>query len=37
MIDFFWAALIGGILGAVLGGGIVLAAQWRETDLDDED
>jgi NhaP-type Na+/H+ or K+/H+ antiporter len=36
-IDFFWAALIGSVIGAALGIGVVLASQWRETDWDDEE
>ena len=37
MIDFFWAAIIGSILGAILGGVIALAAQWRETDWEEDE
>lgn len=36
-IDFFWAAMVGTILGAAIGGGIVLMAQWRDTNWDDEE
>lgn len=36
-IDFFWIALIGGVMIAALCAGVGLAAQWRETSWDDED
>jgi hypothetical protein len=37
-MTFFWAALIGGVMIAALCAGVALAAQWRETDLkEDED
>ena len=32
MVDFFWAALIGGVIIAALCAGVTLAAQWRKTD-----
>jgi hypothetical protein len=38
MIDFFWAALIGGVMGAAGLLCAILAAQWRKTDWkEDED
>ena len=38
MIDFFWAALIGGTIGVASGVCAILAAQWRKTDWkEDED
>ena len=37
-MTFFWDTLIGGVFGASLGAGAVLAAQWRKTDWkEDED
>jgi hypothetical protein len=37
MIDFFWAALIGGTIGAALGAGVTLAAQWRNADWKEDE
>jgi hypothetical protein len=37
-INFFWIALIGGVVIAALCAGVGLAAQWRETNWkEDED
>jgi len=37
-MTFFWVTLAVGVIGAALGAGAVLAAQWRKTDWkEDED
>jgi hypothetical protein len=37
MLDFFWSALIGSIIGAALGACVALAERWRKTDIKPED
>jgi NhaP-type Na+/H+ or K+/H+ antiporter len=37
MIEFFWAALIGSVMGAAVGVCAILAARWRNTNWEDKD
>ena len=37
MINFFWAALIGSVIGAALGIGVVLAERWRDTNWKEDE
>jgi hypothetical protein len=36
-MTFFWVTLAVGVIGAALGAGAVLAAQWRETDWNEDE